>query len=326
MVFIPVLSAQDQSALASWQLGDLLLTETPTTGSVNRTAIVHTVGGSYAFRAYFRPDKARVFAEHAALRHGDTHNIPVCLPINLPSGETVAEHGNVLYALFALASGRQIERGDLSLSQIAASGCCLARLHLAFDDFPAAQIRPIKFAFDTSETLARLAVLETIVASKDEEPTLKRLAEQRRCLEETAAQDEAMATRFAALPCQAVHGDFQQTNLFFQGKEVSAVIDWDQFGAAPRVWDILRALHLMLALAPEPCHVFLEGYRSQSPLPEDELAEGAACYGFLADRNLWVYEEFYQNGNERVRPFLETDRFRPFAERWQKTQMLQEPH
>ena len=80
---------------------------------VNRTAIVHTVGGSYAFRAYFRPDKARVIAEHAALRHTNAHGLPVCLPLPLPSGETIAENG-VLYALFGAYSFGPCRHADSS--------------------------------------------------------------------------------------------------------------------------------------------------------------------------------------------------------------------
>ena len=320
-MFAPTLSAQDQRVLSSWRLGPILSTEIPPTGTVNRTVLLQTANGAYAFRAYHRPDLSRVLGEHTALRHAAAQGIPVCPPVPLPNGETVVEQGGSLFALFSGASGQQIGRHSLSFQEVAAAGRCLARIHRAFEAFPIEQARRKQFTFDTPDTLARLTHLEEVIPAHEEQTeiemaALRQLAERREWIVRTEAQDAAMQVRFAAMPSQIVHGDFQETNLFFDQGEVSAVIDWDQFGAAPRVWDILRSLDLMLGLAPKPCRVFLNAYRSLSSLPEEELEEGAAWCGFLADRNLWVYEAFFLNGNERVRPFLRQESFQPFEVRF----------
>lgn len=170
----------------------------------------------------------------------------------------------------------------------------------------------------TLESLARVQAATTARAlqTDTDRTALHHLAGRREWLQEWAALDGPMRRRFGALPLQVVHGDFQETNLFFGGGEVSAVIDWDQCGVAPRAWEVLRALHLMLGLAPETCRVFLAAYRDLCPLPRLELQEAAACYDALADQNLWVYEALYLEGDDRVRPFLTPGAFVPFAARW----------
>lgn len=293
------------------------------TGTVNRTVLIQTASGGYAFRAYRRPDRARVEWEHMAVGWAESRGVPVCLPIPLPGGGTVWERDGRLFALFPLAAGRQVRREDLRTSEVAAAGRGLARIHLAFADFPVAQARLKPFAFDAMGMLDSLARLEAAITGRAvqtdaDQAALRQLAGRRQWLQQTARLDEALRDRFAALPKQVVHGDFQETNLFFDGGEVSAVIDWDQCGVAPRAWEVLRALHLMLNLAPSPCRVFLEAYRGLCPLSPSELQEGAACYGVLADQNLWVYEAVYLEGNDRVRPFLTPGAFVPFAARWRE--------
>ncbi len=293
----------------------------PATGTVNRTVIVQTAGGACALRAYRRPDAARAEWEHTAIGWASARGIPVCPPLPLPDGGTVACLDGRLFALFPLAAGRQVARADLQEAEVAAAGRCLARIHLAFADFPIAQARPKAFTFDTAGALENLARIQAAVAARavqtDADRTaLHHLAGRREWLQGRASLDGSMRRRFGALPLQVVHGDFQETNLFFDGGEVSAVIDWDQCGVAPRAWEVLRALHLMLDLSPGSCRVFLTAYRDFCPLPEAELQEAAEGYGVLADQNLWVYEALYLEGNERVRPFLTPGAFVPFAARW----------
>lgn len=319
------LSPEDHAALSSWQIGPILGAAVPATGTVNRTVLVQTASGAHALRAYRRrvEGRARVEWEHAAIGWAAARGVPVCLPLPLRDGGTVSEQEGHLFALFPSAAGRQVRREEMGDGQIAAAGRCLARIHLAFADFPIARARLKPFAFDTAGTLKSLARVEATIRRRAAQTdadrnALRHLAGRRQWLQGAAALDEAMQSGFAALPSQVVHGDFQETNLFFMGGEVSAVIDWDQCGVAPRAWEVLRALHLMLGLAPTPCRAFLEAYRGLCPLPETELQEAAEGYGILADQNLWVYEAVYLEGDDRVRPFLTPGAFVPFAARWRE--------
>ncbi len=318
---LPILSAEDHAVLSAWRLGPIVHASVPATGTVNRTILVQTANGTYAFRAYLRPDWARVAWEHKVIALAETGGIPVCRPLPLPDGGTFIERGGRFYALFPLATGQQISREKLDFFEIAAARRCLAHIHRALADFPAEQARPKALTFDTAETLARIPCLEAAIRAREtqtelDQAALQQLAGRRHWLEHTAVNDALMRLRLAALPQQVVHGDFQETNLFFAGNEVSGVIDWDQSGLAPRTWEVMRTLDLMLRLAPDPCRVFLSAYRNIKALPDEELREATTCYGVLADRNLWVYEAVYLDGNERVRQFLAPDGFVPFSTRW----------
>jgi len=318
-----MLSPEDHAALSSWRLGPVLGATVPATGTVNRTVLVETRGGAYALRAYRRPDRARVAWEHAAIAWAGARDVPVCLPIPLPDGGTVLERDGRLFALFPRAAGRQVARGNLRVREVSAAGRCLARIHLAFADFPIARARPKNLAVDIPAVLAGIPRIEAAiralpVQTEVERAALRQLAARRDWLAENVLLAEGLPERLAALPQAVLHGDYQETNLFFEGGEVSAVIDWDQSGAAPRAWEVLRALHLMLGLASAACRVFLAAYRDVCPLPSSEVEEAAACYGPRADQNLWVYEAVYLEGNDRARQFIERIDFVPFAQHWRE--------
>lgn len=318
---IPILSAEDHAVLSAWRLGSIVHASVPMTGTVNRTVLVQTATRAYAFRAYLRPDRGRVQWEHTVIALAGAGGIPVCRPLPLPDGGKFVERDGRFFGLFPLAAGQQIQRDNLGMAEVAAAGRCLAHIHRTLADFPAEQARPKTLTFDTPETLALIPRLEAAIRAREtqtelDQAALQQLTGRRHWLECAAAGDAQMQIRLAALPQQVVHGDFQETNLFFAGNEVSAVIDWDQSGLAPRAWEVMRVLDLMLQSAPEPCRVFLSAYRSLMALPDEELDEAAVCYGVLADRNLWVYEAVYLDGNDRVRQFLAPGRFVPFAARW----------
>ena len=326
----PVFSPEDRAVLAAWHLGPILEAALPTTGTVNRTVLIQTASGAYALRAYRRRAEGRARAEweHRAIGWAAARGVPICPPLPLPNGETVTEWNASLFALFPLAAGRQAAREKLSAEEIAAAGRCLAHIHLAFADFPIAQARPKNLTVDLAAVLAVIPRIEAAIRAlpiqtEVEGAALGQLAARRDWLAENRHMAEGVPERLSALPHQVVHGDFQETNLFFEGGEVNAVIDWDQCGVAPRAWEVLRALHLMLDLAPGPCRVFLAAYRGLCPLPEAELQEAAACYSVLADQNLWVYEAAYLEGNDRVRQFLTPSEFVPFAARWREMTALE---
>jgi Ser/Thr protein kinase RdoA (MazF antagonist) len=145
---------------------------------------------------------------------------------------------------------------------------------------------------------------------------LNNLAARRTWLEISWSNMDGVQKRLESLPQYVLHGDFQETNLFFHETGVSAVIDWDQAGLAARGWEVVRALHLMHGLSPQLCTSFLAGYRSVLGIAGDELQEAAACYAVLSDNNLWVYISAYLEGNERTKQFIGSELFIPFQEQW----------
>ena len=113
-----------------------------------------------------------------------------------------------------------------------------------------------------------------------------------------------------------MHGDYHHANLFFEGDEVSAVIDWEQAAFLPRAYEVARACFFMFRMAPDLSRAFIEAYDAHSPMSAEELDDGAATWGCYADHHVWPLEEVYLHGNERARRFIPHVPFVPFAEAW----------
>ena len=68
--------------------------------------------------------------------------------------------------------------------------------------------------------------------------------------------------------------------------------------------------------AVQPCRVFLAAYRAALPLSDAELDVAATYYSWFRAHDLWLYEAIYQERNDRLRVFVESDGFVPLIDRW----------
>jgi homoserine kinase type II len=303
--------------LGAWPIGAVRSLAEPPSGAINRTLLVAAERGDYVLRGYRHRERGPVEREHALIAYARERGVPAVAPLPLPGGGTILERGGRFYALFPRAPGRQIDRAELDPAAAAAMGRALAELHRALACYPLAQVASRSFAVDRAATLAGLARLEAaVVAAAAPEPidqhVLRQLRERRGWLDRAAPPAGALEEH----PWQAIHGDYQETNLFFAGGAVSAIIDWDQAYAAPRAWEVVRALHLALRFIPALCDAFLAGYRAALPLPDAELDHVAAHYCWLRAHDLWMYNAIYVERDERLRRFLEPGGFVPLSERW----------
>ena len=281
------LTEEERAVLDEWQIGRILSAVVPMTGTVNRTLMVQAERGAFALRVSAR-GRGRAEWEHECIAAAAL-GVPVCHPIPTPSG-TIIERGGYCFALFPLAPGQQVARADLRAEHARAAGKCLARIHAALEQLPAGRARVKDLTGDIAGALALVPRLDAAIWAQPEQTATEQaareqLAGRRAYLEQNGLLAQSIPGWLSALPQRVLHGDFQETNLFFEDAQVSAVIDWDQSGRAARGWEIVRALHLMFGLAPEPCRAFLDAYESAAPLDDGELEESAACYGLLSDSN-----------------------------------------
>jgi Ser/Thr protein kinase RdoA (MazF antagonist) len=216
--------------LAAWPIGEVVSLREPGAGSINRTILVATASGRYALRAYRSPERAWAEREHAIIAFVRATGLPAVAPLPLPGGDTILERGGHCFALFPHAPGRQLARHELQEAEVAAMGSFLARLHLALADYPPERVQARPLAIDRPGALAaierhiaRIAALPARSAS--DEAIHERLEGQRAWI---AAHPDASTDALALLPQQAIHGDYQEANLFFERGAVSAIIDWDQ--------------------------------------------------------------------------------------------------
>lgn len=311
----------------TWKLAPIISTSIPATGTIHQTLLFKTIEGDYALRGYHykAEDRWRIDYEHAIIMYAQAHGLPTLIPLRLPNGETILEHKGHFYAIFPFARGHQSARGHLTSREVSAMGSFLAQLHQTLHDYPHERVHKRSLTVDRVATLTTMDTIETAIRAqtsiKDEDQqSLSRLAERRAWLDTVQPVDER---EFWSLEQQVIHGDYQETNLFFDNDKVSAIIDWDQAFVAPREWEVIRTLHYAFKLDEALCRTFLHAYRQILPLPSANLEIAAAFYSRIRDYDMWSYKEIYLKGNQRVRSFLQPGRsgpFIPFIQRWVKLQ------
>lgn len=305
----------------AWELAPILSATTPATGTIHNITILETKEARYVLRAYkyALKERQRIVCEHALTTYVQAHGFSAIAPLALPSGETILEYEGRFYALFPYARGQQISRQHLtSPEMISAMGQCLAHLHRILNRYPYDNILPLSCHVERQETLSQIETLEATIQHKasldthDQQALM--LLRQRREWLSTASPIDPQG--FLALEQQVIHGDYQETNLFFAEKQVSAIIDWDKACIAPRAYEILRTLHYVFHLDPVRCQIFLTAYRNVFPLSSDDLDEAAKFYGWLQDTSVWLYTAYYLKNNFRVAVFFPSGPFVPFEKLW----------
>jgi len=304
--------------LRSWPIGTVRSIARPASGTVNQTLLLTTAMGRYALRTYRHRDRLPIVREHAIIAHVQSHGLPAVGPLPLSDGGTILERDGQFHALFPVAPGRQCARAALTPTETLAMGTCLGKLHRALADLPERWAVRRSFVFDSDATLTSIARLEATIRARPcqdnaDAAALAWLSGQREWLVRSASDERS---DLAALSSQVIHGDFQETNLFFVPGRVSAIIDWDQTYLAPCAWEVVRAMHLAFAFSSDLCTPFLAAYRAILPLTSDDLDRTVVAYAHKMAHDLWLYEEYYLHGNERVRQFFQPGGFVSPAAQW----------
>lgn len=290
----------------AWDLGAIHAVRVPATGTIHQTLLLDTAKGQRVLRAYRRCERSWVEREHALITYVVQQHLPAMTPIPWRPGETILGHNGRWYALFPHAPGTQLNRTALDIPTMQAMGYALAHLHGTLKDFSHPLIQPRPMAIDRQATLTEIAWYERAIAQAADrhdtnQAALRRLADQRRWIETHAV------TTLAALdilPQQIIHGDYTETNLFFQGSVVSAIIDWDQAYRAAREWELIRTLDVVFAFAPPGACAFLQAYSTLIPVVVEHLELAAWGYAVMRAHDLWMYNAIYRQQNNRVRQLL----------------------
>ncbi|GLV53671.1 hypothetical protein KDH_05230 [Dictyobacter sp. S3.2.2.5] len=308
----------------AWNLPPVRATWTPDSGTIHSTVLLKTDHGNYALRAYRYSNEKRwkIEGEHAIIAHVQQHGLPAIAPLPLPNGETILNHDGAFYALFPFAPGQQVPRHKLNTGKAIAMGKTLSQLHQALRDYHPQHARTISFDVDREATVAKIDQIEAAILSQPEldaldKQSLQRLAQRRDRLMVSQPEDISI---LSALDHQVTHGDYQESNLFFEGDSVSAIIDWDQTLFAPRAWEVIRVFHYVFKFQAQGCCAFLDAYSSIMPLPLVDLEKTATIYAWIREHDLWLYEELYLHRNQRVRVFVAPGRFVPLIHRWEELQ------
>jgi Ser/Thr protein kinase RdoA (MazF antagonist) len=291
--------------------------EYPTAGTMNEMAVVTTRCRKVVLRGHRQRDRRRVDFEHEVMAFARSRGVPVPEAIATPDGELVVEHDGRWYSLFEHATGHQIPRHDLDEHHAAAMGHALAGLHTALLCFPTAAAPRARRRYSYQATLHRIEELLVYVDEIEDPGEQDLWAVERLQSRAEWLRDRPDPPAVVLDAEQVVHGDYQDTNLFFDSGVVSSIIDWDKAEVRSPGEEVVRAMHLSLQLDPALCRVFLAGYRSAAVLSDDQLDQAATVYSHGRASDLWLFETIYLDGDDRPRRYLTPGRFTPFLDQWE---------
>ena len=199
-------------------------------GSVNSNFFLELAGspGRVFLRIYEEQGAAGVAFEWALLAHIEAAGLPVPRRITGPRPGEVRVAGKPV-ALFALAAGAPSCQAGVDPARARAVGAFLARAHAATRSFGWRR----RSRFEPASLRGRLATIRARLAVTPDE-------EVRVVLPRLEAELAAVAPR--RLPTGVVHGDLFRDNVFFEGSELVAAIDWESAALGTYVYDLAVAL------------------------------------------------------------------------------------
>lgn len=293
----------------------------PEAGTMNEVYLATTVSGRVVLRGHRRRDRRRVELEHKVMAHARGMGLPVPATISTPGGDLVVERNGRHFSLIEHARGRHVPRDRLGDAHAKAMGRTLGALHRGLRSFRPADAPPARHDRDVPAVLRRIDVLlDRLDAIEHPEPA-DRWARERLATRATWLQEHVDLPTPTG-ETQMVHGDYQDSNLFFDQGDVSGIIDWDKAELQAPGEEVIRTMHLSLRLDVGLCQIFLAAHRPIADLPSQQLDQAVATYSHDRACDLWLYETTYQDGEHRPRRFITPGRFTPFTDQWAKVASL----
>lgn len=245
-------------------------------GVVNRNYRVDADGERYVLKSYatqhYTPEEIRRVIKIQELVRTQGFSVPAVFPNR--HGEGVTETADGFVVLSRFAEGHHLERGRIPTAAARSMGETLGRLQTLME--PIEELRPFK----PSDLAITIEFLEKMLGIAEQNlghtPAHEAARETLRWKIRTLPMMEPYMAKFETLRSQLLHGDYQETNVLFDGRQrVSAVIDFDNIRVIPRAREFMRAMSMCFyvqgELLPEAFD-FLAGYYEQVQAPESEVA------------------------------------------------------
>jgi Ser/Thr protein kinase RdoA (MazF antagonist) len=301
--------------LQNWDIAQFISIRVPQLGTMNDTWLLEWPQDRAVLRRHRRSIRAEVEFEHRVLGHARSHGVPCPAIIPTLRGDSLVEDDAQFYSLYTWASGLHVARGHIADKHAQSLGSMLAHIHRALADLSGGP--EARDPIPSSEyTLGRIDDLMSLAQDRPDRERASFI------INELTTRSRWLSVHHRNPPSQplatsqVIHGDYQDTNVFFANGEVSCVIDWDKARREVPARELVRALDYALGMDPVLCQQFLAGYRAIAPITPDELEGAADWFSYQQAHNLWLIEQFLLHDNDRVRGLIEHKPFKPFWQLW----------
>lgn len=261
MAVFTLLTPEDASRITDAHgLGACLRIEPVSAGSVNSNFFLVSEGGRHFLRIYEEQGTDGVTYEWQLLDFLGAAGVAVPKRVGGTLPGQIAVAGKPT-ALFEVVTGEDICGGMFDAARAHQVGVTLGRIHQAGRAFPIR--RESRFRRDT--VLTRL----DYAASQERPELVKPILTLRTICAEVEASYPS------DLPRGVIHGDMFRDNVFWQGAEVSAVIDWESASDGDLLYD-LCVVFLAWCYGDDfrwrEARALFAGYSSVRPLEPSEVA------------------------------------------------------
>jgi Ser/Thr protein kinase RdoA (MazF antagonist) len=227
----------------------------------NRVFDLRLEDDSHVVAKFYRPgrwSREQIAEEHAFLLELKADEIPVCAPLELAGGGTLAEIEGIFFAVWPRTGGRSPD--ELDDETLAGLGRLLARIHNRGATSPAPHRLALTGDAYGLEPLAYLETRGSIPA-----PLRPRF---RSAVEEIV---RAYEERRGGVPVHRIHGDCHLGNLL-RGSDGMFFLDFDDFLTGPAVQDVWMLTPARDAEGLRQRAVLLDGYRQFRVFDDEWLA------------------------------------------------------
>jgi len=216
------------------------------------------------------------------------------------------------YSLYPYIAGTHIEREDVDGQALTAMAEFLAHLHLLSRNHPFTINRTFSW-WHPESALPKMQHLLSILQALPAKTHFDRDAEEYLTRKLTLVQENTLCPEDLYLASDTVtHGDFHESNIFFEGTAVSQVFDFEKAEMAPRAIELIRCIHHTLFNGMyinrnfQRAKHFVQAYNSIYPIPASEVQKALKIWFTKGFHSHWIETNHYLEHNFRSDIFLES--------------------
>jgi homoserine kinase type II len=251
-----MIHGQSFEAIRHYDLGPVLSAERLTGGFANENYHIWTPAGSFLYRIFHQQGIKEIEFELRVLASLRQHDFPTAYPVPGEDGEYCFSTDNGFVVIYEYKKGEHPRPAEYSAKEVAR---VLGLLHL--HPFPADLAK--KNAVHIDECLVLMNIFDTVPCSY---PLI---------FDYFTAQSLYLQPYLRqSIPSGVVHGDAFPENVIFQGKELLALVDFEESCIDHRLFDVgvgMNGFCFPRNMADIPLiRIFLKAYESYRKLTPEE--------------------------------------------------------
>ncbi len=291
-------------------------------GARNEIWLLPTTAGKKVLKRYKASlDMNQIQYEHAIFQHLEQKHFPTTRLVHNQRGESILQSDGRQYAMFDFLEGYYRFSNYLFFPSqqrwfLTEMGRSLANLHLALRDFDSPTGSTFGFQSSTQNRIRDLdwfltlldksrkaseAALSEAALTQAAGPTHRMLLGWVKEIEERLRQtDEKLSA--VGLERTTIHGDYGAYNIMVKPNAPMCVLDFELARLDWRQVDLVSACSTTTSGDPPGAYLpkikrLIAGYKSVSPLPQEELEQLPSVWQFLLLRRvIFCWDKFIQTG------------------------------